>query len=196
MKARHIAAKAKAPLVPGTPDPVKSAIEVIDFADQHSSTLAMSPGRMNPYKIGMELCMAPGFFELLAWLRAQDKKVFVDLKFFDVPATVAAAVKQLRNIHASLDLGAEPGAGPVLLVDDRVDSRWTLTWAGHLLQQAGVTALLAAGMGPRPLAGFADAAHLSRTSRRMFGIPPSVLHFDGPLKSGAEPQPRSAPTFK
>ena len=29
--------------------------EVIDFADQHSSTLAMSPGRMNPYKIGMEL---------------------------------------------------------------------------------------------------------------------------------------------
>lgn len=46
------------------------------------------------------------------------------------------------------------------------------------------------------LAGFADAAHLSRTSRRMFGIPPSVLHFDGPLKSGAEPLPRSAPTFK
>jgi stage V sporulation protein R len=29
--------------------------EVIDFADQHSGTLAMSPGRMNPYKIGIEL---------------------------------------------------------------------------------------------------------------------------------------------
>ncbi len=29
--------------------------EVIDFADQHSATLAMSPGRMNPYKIGLEL---------------------------------------------------------------------------------------------------------------------------------------------
>ena len=29
--------------------------EVIDFADQHSGTLAMSPGRINPYKIGIEL---------------------------------------------------------------------------------------------------------------------------------------------
>ncbi len=29
--------------------------EVIDFADQHSGTLAMSPGRLNPYKIGIEL---------------------------------------------------------------------------------------------------------------------------------------------
>jgi len=28
---------------------------------------------------------------------ARHKKVFVDLKFFDVPATVAAAVRQLRN---------------------------------------------------------------------------------------------------
>ena len=25
------------------------------------------------YKIGMELCMAPGFFELLGWLRRADK---------------------------------------------------------------------------------------------------------------------------
>jgi stage V sporulation protein R len=29
--------------------------EVVDFADHHSGTLAMSPGRMNPYKIGIEL---------------------------------------------------------------------------------------------------------------------------------------------
>lgn len=29
--------------------------EVIDFADHHSGTLAMSPGRMNPYKVGIEL---------------------------------------------------------------------------------------------------------------------------------------------
>lgn len=47
------------------------------------------------YKIGMELCMAPGFFELLAWLKAQDKQVFVDLKFFDIPETVARAVGNL-----------------------------------------------------------------------------------------------------
>src|SRR4029453_7979779 len=29
--------------------------EVVDFADHHSGTLAMSPGRLNPYKIGIEL---------------------------------------------------------------------------------------------------------------------------------------------
>ncbi|HEY0915580.1 MAG TPA: orotidine-5'-phosphate decarboxylase [Solimonas sp.] len=49
------------------------------------------------YKIGMELLMAPGFFELLDWLKAQDKKVFVDLKFFDIPETVARAVKNLSE---------------------------------------------------------------------------------------------------
>lgn len=47
------------------------------------------------YKIGMELCMAPGFFGLLDWLKAEQKKVFVDLKFFDIPETVARAVRNL-----------------------------------------------------------------------------------------------------
>jgi orotidine-5'-phosphate decarboxylase len=49
------------------------------------------------YKIGLELFMAGEYFPLLDWLAARDKKVFVDLKFFDVPATVAAAVRQLRH---------------------------------------------------------------------------------------------------
>jgi orotidine-5'-phosphate decarboxylase len=49
------------------------------------------------YKIGLELFMAGGYFELLDWLKAQGKKVFVDLKFFDVPETVASAVRQLRT---------------------------------------------------------------------------------------------------
>ena len=49
------------------------------------------------YKIGLELFMAGEYFPLLDWLVARRKKVFVDLKFFDVPATVAAAVRQLCN---------------------------------------------------------------------------------------------------
>lgn len=47
------------------------------------------------YKIGMELLMAPGFFELLEWLKVERKKVFVDLKFFDIPETVSRAVRNL-----------------------------------------------------------------------------------------------------
>ena len=49
------------------------------------------------YKIGLELFMAGGYFELLDWLKQQHKKVFVDLKFFDIPATVQAAVRQLAQ---------------------------------------------------------------------------------------------------
>lgn len=49
------------------------------------------------YKLGLELFMAGGYFELLDWMVGRGKKIFVDLKFFDVPATVAAAVKRLRN---------------------------------------------------------------------------------------------------
>jgi orotidine-5'-phosphate decarboxylase len=49
------------------------------------------------YKLGLELFMAGGYFELLDWMVSQNKKIFVDLKFFDVPATVASAVKRLRN---------------------------------------------------------------------------------------------------
>ncbi|MCC3277271.1 ATP-grasp domain-containing protein [Arthrobacter sp. zg-Y20] len=41
VQARHIAAKVGAPLVPGTPDPVESAQDVLDFADRHGLPLAI-----------------------------------------------------------------------------------------------------------------------------------------------------------
>lgn len=41
VQARHIAQKVGAPLVPGTPDPVSSADEVIAFADQHGLPIAI-----------------------------------------------------------------------------------------------------------------------------------------------------------
>lgn len=49
------------------------------------------------YKLGLELFTSGGAFELLDWMVGRGKRVFVDLKFFDVPATVAAAVRNLRN---------------------------------------------------------------------------------------------------
>ena len=53
------------------------------------------------YKLGLELMMSGGYFELLDWMLARDKKVFADLKFFDIPATVGSAVRQLKNRGAS-----------------------------------------------------------------------------------------------
>lgn len=53
------------------------------------------------YKIGLELFMARGYFELLDHLVARNKKVFVDLKFFDVPETVRSAVRALSGSGAT-----------------------------------------------------------------------------------------------
>jgi orotidine-5'-phosphate decarboxylase len=49
------------------------------------------------YKVGLELFMAGGYFELVDWLVARGARVFVDLKFFDVPQTVRRAVANLRG---------------------------------------------------------------------------------------------------
>ena len=53
------------------------------------------------YKLGLELMMTGDYFDLLDWMLSKDKKVFADLKFFDIPATVGAAVNRLKNRGAS-----------------------------------------------------------------------------------------------
>ncbi len=49
------------------------------------------------YKLGLQLFMGNGYFDLVDKLRALGKKVFVDLKFFDVPETVGSAVRALAK---------------------------------------------------------------------------------------------------
>ncbi len=62
------------------------------------------------YKIGLELFMAGGTFELMEWLAARGKKVFADLKFFDIPQTVGSAVRNLakRNAYFATVHGYDP----------------------------------------------------------------------------------------
>jgi len=49
------------------------------------------------YKLGLEVFLSGHYFELLSDLKGAGKKVFADLKLFDIPATVAAAVRQLAR---------------------------------------------------------------------------------------------------
>jgi orotidine-5'-phosphate decarboxylase len=49
------------------------------------------------YKLGLEFFLSGHFFELAADLQAHGKKIFADLKLFDIPATVASAVRQLAR---------------------------------------------------------------------------------------------------
>jgi len=52
--------------------------------------------------------------------------------------TMANSTQQARNIDGSLALNGQPiPRGPVLLVDDMVDSRWTLTVSAWLLRKSG-----------------------------------------------------------
>ncbi len=77
------------------------AMDVADPAEARRVTEQLGD-TVHFYKLGLELMMSGGYFDLLDWMVARDKKVFVDLKFFDVPATVSAAVKQLRNRGVTL----------------------------------------------------------------------------------------------
>jgi ATP-dependent DNA helicase RecQ len=64
------------------------------------------------------------------------------------PGGGANSAWRLRSVHAAFAIGPEladrlkAGHGPVLLVDDQVDSGWTLTVTARLLRQAGATAVL------------------------------------------------------
>ncbi len=59
---------------------------------------------------------------------------------------------------------------------------WELLMAGESISAAAHAA------------GFADAAHLTRTSRRLFGIPPSALQMLGPLRGDPDAAaPRAQP---
>lgn len=78
-------------------------IVALDVADAGAARLLVDKlgGSVCFYKIGLELFMAGGYFELLDWLIKQGKKVFVDLKFFDVPETVRSAVRALADSGAT-----------------------------------------------------------------------------------------------
>src|SRR5712691_4313133 len=74
-------------------------IAALDVATaEEAKTLVQGLGdSVRFYKLGLQLFMADGYFGLIDWLTRLNKKVFVDLKFFDIPETVGAAVHGLRN---------------------------------------------------------------------------------------------------
>ena len=82
------------------------------------------------YKIGLELATSRHYFELLDWLVAHNKQVFADLKLYDIPATVTAAVRQLRAVHGKMErppITTQPARRPVPAVQGNaaVAGEWT-----------------------------------------------------------------------
>lgn len=83
--------------------------------------------------------LVPDFAQrLAAVLKLPYHAVLVNTDNRPEQKSMANAIQQALNIDDSLAIGANfPKAQPVLLVDDMVDSRWTLTIAGWLLLSNG-----------------------------------------------------------
>ncbi len=74
-------------------------IVALDVSDNHQARqlVEILGETVSVYKIGLELLMSGEFFELVRWLQNREKRIFADIKFFDVPATVARAVRNLAR---------------------------------------------------------------------------------------------------
>jgi orotidine-5'-phosphate decarboxylase len=80
------------PLIPSN-ERLIFAMDVAD-CDQARSLAEELGDSVVFYKLGLQLMMSGGYFDLIDWLLARGKKVFADLKFFDIPATVGSAIRQ------------------------------------------------------------------------------------------------------
>lgn len=54
------------------------------------------------YKVGLELMMSSSYFELISWLKKKEKKIFADLKLYDISETVGRAVANLAQYEIDL----------------------------------------------------------------------------------------------
>lgn len=105
--------------------------------DERPVAVAAVPSRTRPRLVGS---LARGLAETgrLAWLGSLA---------LDPAASVGRpggnSAFRVADVHGNLSTaGMQVPAGPVLLVDDLADSRWTLTLAARELRRAGATAVL------------------------------------------------------
>lgn len=125
------------------------------------------------YKLGLELFMADIGFVLLDELVGQQRKVFVDVKLFDVPATVARAVNRL----------ADRGATFITVHGNQGMMEAAVAAKGASLKILAVTALTSLDRGDLDDLGFAcdaQALVLSRARRAL------AAGCDGIVSSGLE----------
>jgi orotidine-5'-phosphate decarboxylase len=124
------------------------------------------------YKLGLQFLMTGHYFDLVEWLDARGKKVFADIKFFDVPETVKLAVEQLE--HRKVTFATVHGNDP--MIEAAVSAK------GHIKLLA-VTVLTSLDRGDLDDLGFQcdpEELVLSRARRAL------KLGCDGVISSGLE----------
>ena len=71
---------------------IEQALELVDKIGTHGKF----------YKIGLELFMTGEYYKLVDELKKRGKKIFADLKFFDIPMTVARAIEVLSKKNVDM----------------------------------------------------------------------------------------------
>jgi orotidine-5'-phosphate decarboxylase len=74
------------------------ALDVATVDDAHKLVCFLGD-TVSFYKIGLHLQLDPGLAELFRTLREQQKGVFLDFKYIDIPATVEGAVAAAARLH-------------------------------------------------------------------------------------------------
>ncbi len=139
----------------------KEAREWVEKLDEH----------VKFFKVGLQLFLAGGF-EIIDWIVKRNLEVMVDLKFFDVPQTVASAVAQLKDRGISLTTVHGNDAMLKAAVD-----------AAHGVKILAVTVLTSLDQGDVKDLGFACSVEdlvLSRARRAI------SMGCDGVVSSGLE----------
>ena len=87
------------PITTNAADPRDRLIFALDVPDATDARRVVEQlgDSITFYKLGLELMAAGGYFELVDWLLGKNKRVFADLKLFDVPATVNRAISLLAK---------------------------------------------------------------------------------------------------
>jgi len=148
------------------------AMDVADCDEARRLTAELGDA-VHFYKIGLELMMSGGYFELMDWMLDRGKKVFADLKFFDIPATVGSAVRQLKDRGATF----VTVHGNQSIMEAAADNK------GDQLKVLAVTLLTSLDRGDLDDLGFAcdvESLVLSRARRAL------EAGCDGVISSGLE----------
>jgi orotidine-5'-phosphate decarboxylase len=77
------------------------ALDVPDF--ESAKKLVKDLGNdVRFYKIGLELMASGDYFRIIEFLKNNDKKIFADLKLYDISQTIARSVKNLAKFEIDL----------------------------------------------------------------------------------------------
>ncbi len=150
------------------------------------------------YKLGLEFCMSGQYFEVIEELLRRKKKIFADLKFADVPATVRGAVANLARSGAHFcTLHATSGAyreafkvkggmkllAVTVLTSMGAEDLGELGWSGSMSDLASMRAARAIEAG---MDGLICSGHEAARLRTELGAAPLIV-VPGIRPSGAHP---------